>query len=179
MSWRKERAEEIVSNKLRTTLLRLLMDNNLEEEIRMYHNDKNKHVSVQQSNLEAEISFLKKKVQAIETDIKSGKGKPFHQEMLDEMNQELRVKMAEYEALAQGNTTVDVSEEYIASVKYDIRTFISLLDDEVANRQMLHQLAGKYISKLLIQRETKKMYLTRHFMYDDTVLFEKTIVIEW
>lgn len=179
VGWRKDRVEELVSNKLRTALLRLSMDNNLSEEIRLYHNDKNKHWKVQQSNLEAEISFLKKKVQAIEADIQLGKGKPYHQEMLDEMNQELQMKMAEYEALAQGITAVDIPEEYIASVKYDIQTFISLLDDEVANPQMLHQLAGKFISKLFIQRETKKMYLTIRFNFDEVEVYEKTIVAEW
>ena len=179
VGWRKERVEKLVANKLRTTLLRLSMDNNLADEIRLYHNDKNKHQIVQQSNLEAEISFLKKKVQAIEADIQSGKGKPYHQEMLDEMNQELQMKIAEYEDLVQGITTVDVPEEYIASVKYDIQTFISLLDDEVPNPQMLHQLAGKFISKLFIQRETKKMYLTIRFNFNDVEVYEKTIVAEW
>jgi hypothetical protein len=179
VGWRKERVEELVANKLRTTLLRLSMDNYLADEIRLYHNDKNKHLIVQQSNLEAEISILKKKVKAIEADIQLGKGKPYHQETLDEMNQELHLKMTEYEALAQGITTVDLPDEYIASLKYDIQTFISLLDDEVANPQMLHQLAGKFISKLFIQRETKKMFLTIRFSFEGVEVYEKTIVAEW
>jgi hypothetical protein len=74
---------------------------------------------------------------------------------------------------------VDVPEEYIAAAKYDIQTFISLLDNEVANPQMLHQLAGKFISKLLIQRETKKMYLTIRFSFEGNEVYEKTIVAEW
>jgi len=177
--WQKDRVEELVANKLRTALLRLSMDNNLLEEIRLYHNEKNKHVIVQLSNLEAEINFLKKKVQAIEADIQTGKGKPYHREMLDEMNQELQMKTAEYETLAQGVKEIDVTDEYIASVKYDIKTFISLLDDEVPNPQMLHQLAGKFISKLFIQRETKKLYLTIQFKIDGVEVYEKTIVTEW
>lgn len=44
IGWRKERIEEVVTNKLRMTLLRLSMNNQLEVEIRMYHNEKNKHV---------------------------------------------------------------------------------------------------------------------------------------
>lgn len=39
---RKERVEEIVTNKLRTTLLRLSMDNQLADEIQHYYNEKNK-----------------------------------------------------------------------------------------------------------------------------------------
>ncbi len=50
VGWRKERVEEVVTNKLRTTLLRLSLDNHLEEEIRMYHNEKNKHVIAQASS---------------------------------------------------------------------------------------------------------------------------------
>lgn len=89
------------------------------------------------------------------------------------------MKVAEYEALAQGITAVDLPDEYIASVKYDIQTFISLLDDEVTNPQMLHQLAGKFISKLFIQRETKKLFLTIRFNYGGIEVYEKTVVAEW
>lgn len=176
VGWRKDRVEELVANKLRTTLLRLSMDNNLMEEILLYHNEKNKHLIAQQFNLEAEISFLKKRVQTIEADINSGKGKLYHQEMLDEMNRELEMKLAELDTLVQSITVIDVSEEYIASVKYDIHTFINLMDDEVANPQMLHQLAGKFISKLFIQRETKQMYMFMQLRADDDVLLEKSIL---
>jgi len=179
VGWNKDRVEELAANKLRTALLRLSMDNNLLEEIRLYHNEKNKHVTVQLTNLEAEINFLKKKIHAIEADIQSGKFKPYHQEMLDEMNQELQMKTKDYEILSQGVKEINVPDEYVASVKYDIQTFISLLDEEVPNPQMLHQLAGKFISKLFIQRETKKLYLTIQFKIEGVEVYEKTIVADW
>jgi len=50
VSWRKERVEDVVNNKLRTTLLRLSMDSKLEEEILMYNNEKDKHVIAQASS---------------------------------------------------------------------------------------------------------------------------------
>jgi site-specific DNA recombinase len=85
VGWRKERVEEIVTNKLRTTFLRLSMDNQLEEEIRMYHVEKNRHVIQQIASLKAEISFLQKRIEAINEDMSAGRSKPYHQEMLDEM----------------------------------------------------------------------------------------------
>ncbi|CAH1215648.1 hypothetical protein PAECIP111893_03995 [Paenibacillus plantiphilus] len=89
VGWRKERVEEIFTNKLRTILLRLSMGNHLEEEIHMYHNEKNKHLITQVSSLAAEIAFLEKHVYAVKSDVQAGKGKSFHQEMLDEMQTEL------------------------------------------------------------------------------------------
>ncbi|MNS83923.1 hypothetical protein D3C72_1177310 [compost metagenome] len=71
------------------------MDNQLEEEIRMYHIEKNKHVITQASSLEAEISFLEKRVNAIKDDIEVGKGKSFHHEMLEEMQTKLTDKKAD------------------------------------------------------------------------------------
>ncbi|MFB5270019.1 hypothetical protein ACE41H_25000 [Paenibacillus enshidis] len=138
VGWRKERVEEVVTNKLRTTLLRLSMDNQLEEEIRMYYNEKNKHLIALASSLAAEIAFLEKRVDAIKDDIQAGKGKAVHQEMLDEMQTELVVKNVEHKALSIGLNEVDVPEEFIVSVKYDIQTLIGLLDAEVQNPQILH-----------------------------------------
>ncbi|MFD1773884.1 hypothetical protein [Paenibacillus rhizophilus] len=133
VGWRKELVEEIVTNKLRTTLLQLSMDNQLEEEIRMYHNENNKLVVAQISSLAAEIAFLEKRVDAIKDDIQACKGKSFHQEMLDEMQTELTEKKAEHETLSAGLHEIDVPEEYSTSVKYDIQTLIGLLDAEVQN----------------------------------------------
>lgn len=177
VGWRKERVEEIVNNKLRTTLLRLSMGDNLAEEIQLYHNEQNKHVIVRSSNLEAEVGFLKNKVHALEEDIKFGIGKPYHKEMLEEMRQELAAKTSEYELLSANVQQLELSEEMIASLRYDIQTMINLLDAEVTDLQMLHHLSGKYISNLFIQRESKKLYLTIRFRSDDdVVLYEKTLV---
>ncbi|WP_244157844.1 hypothetical protein [Paenibacillus typhae] len=167
-----------MTNKLRTTLMRLSMDNQLEEEIRMYHNEKNKHVIAQVSSLAAGIEFLEKRVDAVVGDMNAGKGKSFHQEMLDEMKTELVEKKAEHAALSEGLRKFDVPEEYIASVKYDIQTLIGLLDAEVQNPQMLHQIVSKFVSKVVVQRETKNVYVKVQFVNADDVLYEKNIVAE-
>jgi len=52
------------------------------------------------------------------------------------------------------------------------------LDAEIANPQMLNQLAGKFISKVFIQRETKHLFLTVQMQKDEDVLLEKTILVE-
>jgi len=174
--WRKERIEEVVTNKLRMTLLRLSMHNQLEEEIRIYHNEKNKHVVNQISSLAAETAFLEKRVDAIKDDIRTGKGKSFHQEMLDDMQTELKDKRTECETLSIGLHKVDVPEEFIASVKYDIQTLIGLLDAEVQNPQMLHSLIGKFVWQVRVLRETKQVHITVRFANADEVLYEKSIV---
>ena len=74
--------------------------------------------------------------------------------------------------------SVSVSEEYIASTNYDVQTLIGLLDAEVSNPQMLNQLATKFISKVFIQRESKRLLLTVQMQTEGTVLLEKTIVAE-
>ncbi|MDO3411492.1 recombinase family protein [Saccharibacillus sp. CPCC 101409] len=137
IGWRKERIEEIVTNKLRTTLMRLLMDNQLEEEIRLYYADQHRHSIQQAVSLEAEIGFLQKRIQTVEADMRSGKAKPYHQEILDEMQAELSEKTTEYDAVKETVGDVVIPEEYIASVKYDMQTLIGLLDAEVPNPQML------------------------------------------
>lgn len=179
IAWRKDRVEGIVSNRLRSGLLRLSMDNLLEEEITAYHNEKNKHVLAKLSNLNAEINFISKRISAIDDDIRAGKGKSYHKEMLDEMNEELSEKTLEHSTISNNIEEVNVPEAFIASVKYDIQTLIGLLDSEVPNPQMLHQLAGKFISKMFIQRETKKVYMTIQFKSNDVILYEKTLIAEW
>lgn len=73
---------------------------------------------------------------------------------------------------------VSVPEEYIASAKYDMQTMIGLLDEEVPNPQMLNQLAAKFVSKVFIQRETKRLYLTVQFNQGDNNFYEKHITTE-
>jgi hypothetical protein len=99
--------------------------------------------------------------------------------MLNEMNQELAEKTAEHSKLSLHLEPLHVSEEFIAAVKYDIQTMIALLDADAPNPQMLHTLAGKFITNLFIQRETRKLYLTIQFRNDDMILYEKTIVANW
>lgn len=178
VGWRKERVEEIVTTKLRTTLLRLSMDNQLADEIQHYYNEKNKSQMQWAATLEAEAGFLHKRIEVVEDDIRAGRAKPYHQDMLDEMQQELTEKKRELEVLSSSLQGVAVPEEYIAFAKYDMQTMIGLLDAEVPNPQMLNQLAMKFVSKVFIQRETKKLYLTIQLQIDGDVLFEKTVVVE-
>jgi site-specific DNA recombinase len=67
----------------------------------------------------------------------------------------------------------------IAAIKYDIQTFLGLLDQEVPNPQLLHTIASKYISKLFINRDSGKVYLTIQLTQNGTLLYEKTMVSEW
>jgi len=112
----------------------------------------------------------------IKDDIQAGKCKSFHQEMLDEMQTELEDKKEEHQALSKGLHEVIMPEEFIAFVKYDIQTLISLLDAEVQNPQVLHQLIGKFVSQVRVMRETKQVHTTVRFANADKILYEKNIV---
>ena len=56
VGWRKERVEEVVINKLRTTLLRLSMDSQLEEEINRYYGEKNMHQIQRMGSLDTSLA---------------------------------------------------------------------------------------------------------------------------
>ena len=49
---------------------------------------------------------------------------------------------------------------------------------EVPNPQMLHQLACKFISKMLNQLETGKVYISIQFKANETILYGRSIVAE-
>ncbi|GED54780.1 hypothetical protein M4D70_17270 [Brevibacillus borstelensis] len=171
--------EEIVSMKLRNALLRLSLDNHFEEEIHRYHAEQNKHVYMQLSDLETEITFLKKRIEVIEKDIASGKAKPYYLDMLNEMRQELLEKDTEYSTLSATLNSVTIPDYYIDSVKYDMKTLISLLDNEDSSPQMIYQVASKYLSRVVIQRETKVMHMILQFKTGDITLYEKTLVADF
>lgn len=179
VGWRKERIEEIVTNKLRTTLMRLLMDNQLEEEIRLYHADQHRHSIQQATSLEAEIGFLQKRIQTIEADMRSGKAKPYHQEMLDEMQAELSGKTTEHEVVKEMIGDIAIPEEYIASVKYDMQTLIGLLDAEVPSPQTLNQWVGKFVSEVRVERVKKRFFISIELMTETQTLFKKNLVGEF
>jgi len=179
VGWRKERVEETVTNKLRIMLLRLSMDNQLEEEINRYYGEKNKHLIQRVGSLEAEIGFLQKRIEAVKDDMRAGRAKPYHRDMLDEMQQEITKKTLELDVLSSSLQGVSMPEEYIASLKYDMQTMIGLLDAEVSNPQMLNQLAAKFISNVYIQRETKRLYVTVQMKNAKQVLYQKMVVVDW
>jgi site-specific DNA recombinase len=176
---KKNRVEEIVTNKLRVSLMRLFMNDQFVEEVHQYYNDQNKHKILQRANLESEINFLSKRVQLIEDDMKAGKSKEYHQEMLTEMKQEQSDKANELARLSSEIDELSLPEAYIASTKYDIQTLISLLDEDVPNQQLLHSMAGKFISRMFIQRETERLHMTITFNNEGKVLYEKTLIADW
>ncbi|PRX72990.1 hypothetical protein B0G52_10481 [Cohnella sp. SGD-V74] len=94
------------------------------------------------------------------------------------MQQELMEKIQELDVLSSSLQGLSVPEEYIASVKYDMQTMIGLLDAEVPNPQLLNQLAAKFVSKVFIQRESKRLFLTVQMRKKDEVLFDRTILPE-
>lgn len=66
-----------------------------------------------------------------------------------------------------------IFEEYIASVKYYIRTFISLLDDEITNRNCCTDSPpGEVYFICLFNGDEKRVFLTIQLKYDDTVIWE-------
>jgi site-specific DNA recombinase len=177
--WSKEKVEEIVTNRLRITLMRLLMNDNLADELRQFYNENNQNRIAQKNNMENEIEFLNKRIQLIESDIQTGKAKPYHQDMLVEMQDELKDKSEEYSKLTANWSEFNIPDESIAAIKYDIQTFLGLLDQEVPNPQLLHTIASKYISKLFINRDSGKVYLTTQLTQNGTLIYEKTMVSEW
>lgn len=179
VGWNKEKVEEIVSNRLRIALMRLLVNDNLIDELRQFYTENNQHRIAQKANIENEIEFLQKRIQLIEDDIQAGKAKSYHQEMLTEMQEELREKTEGHLRITANWSEFNVPEESIAAMKYDIQALLSLLDQDVPNPQLLHSIASKYISKLFINRDTGKLYLTLQITHDDKLLYEKTLVSEW
>jgi hypothetical protein len=137
------------------------------------------HKLTEKSNLEAESTFLINRIQVIEEDIRLGRSKPYHQEMLAETQLELKEKQHNLTALSASATEFNVPIAFLASVKYDIQTLIGLLDQDSPNRQLLHTLSARFISNLHIQRETERLHLTVQFKYDEKVVYEKTLVAEW
>jgi DNA invertase Pin-like site-specific DNA recombinase len=179
VGWNKEKVEEIVANRIRIALMRLLMNDNLENELRQYYMDSNHHKVALKVNLENEIDFLTKRIQLLEQDIQTGKSKSYHKEMLDEMQTDLFNKSEEYEQLSANLAEFKMTEEATAAIRYDIQSFLSLLDQEIMNPQLLHTMARKFISKLTVNRDTGKLYLTIHITGEHTVLYEKTMVSDW
>lgn len=177
--WNKERVEEIVANRLRIALMRLIMNDNLSEELHQYFVENNQYKFAQKQNLENEVNYLLKRIQLIEADIQSGKAKPYHHEMLNDMQTDLKEKSEEMSQFSLHWKDYKVSEEYISATKYDIQTFIGLLDQEVPNVQLLNTIASKFISKLIINRDTKKLYLTLRLAYGNQTVYEKTLVSDW
>ncbi|PRX72989.1 recombinase-like zinc beta ribbon protein [Cohnella sp. SGD-V74] len=179
VSWRKDHIERIVANKLRSTLLRLTFDNQLEEEIQKCHGEANRHLKIQAANFEAEISFLEKRIIQMENELQSGGGKTYYAEMIKEMRGELEEKLAEYEKLSELSPQIDIAPEYIQTVLNDIKQMISMLDDENPNPQLMNEYVRKFVSNVSIDRDTKMVHIKVKIQIEECKLFEKTVVAEW
>jgi len=179
VSWRKDHIERIVANKLRSTLLRLTFDNQLEEEIQKYHGEANRHLKIQAANFEAEISFLEKRIIQMENELQSGGGKTYYAEMIKEMQGELEEKRAEYEKLSELFPQIDIAPEYIQTVLNDIKQIISMLDDENPNPQLMNEYVRKFVSNVSVDRDTKIVQLTMQLKSEGIVIYEKKIVVRY
>lgn len=155
------------------------MNDTLEAELKQYFNEHNQHKLAIKKNVENETEFLIKRIELIESDINSGKAKPYHNDLLIEMQNELKEKSEDLLKLTSKWEDFQVYEEYIASTKYDLQVFLGLLDQEVPNVQLLHTIASKYISKLIINRDTRRVYITLQLRNSEKLMYEKTIVTEW
>lgn len=91
-SWRKESIERIITRKLRTAVLRLTLDNQLEQAISSYHQEVHKQTLSKISMLETEIEFLRKKTNDMQADIDSGRAKPFYKDLLEEIKMSSKQK---------------------------------------------------------------------------------------
>lgn len=177
--WRKEHIEKIVANKLRSALLRLTFDDQLEGEIQKYHNESNKHIMAALNGLKGEIGFLKKRIEQMQLELQSGGGKAYYAEVIEEMKAELRQKEEEYVEMKKLHQEPKIPETAIDSIKYNIRCLLTLLNEEVPNPNLLNEYVAKFVSRVNIHRETKTVQITMNLKYGDQVLYEKIIVAEW
>ncbi|MEK3726211.1 recombinase family protein [Paenibacillus sp. FSL H8-0034] len=179
IGWNKEKVEELVATRLRIALMRLMMNDNLDDELKQFFNESNQHKIAQKRTLDNELVFLLKRIQLIEEDIQYGKAKPYHQDMLAEMQDDLGEKRQELKSLSDNFEDFHVPEEYVARTKFDIQTFLGLLDQEVTNPLLLHSMVSMFISRLSIHRDTSQLYITIQLTIQGKIMYEKTIVAEW
>lgn len=179
VSWRKERIEQIVTNKLRSVLLRLTFDNQLEEEIRKYHSDANKYVWAEKTNLESEVAYLGRRISQLEEELKSGVGKVYYVDMLGDLKGELVVKQTELDKIKESYSELDLSEETLKSLVHDIRVMIGMLDDEVQNPQLMNEYVKKFVSEVTLHRETKQVHVTVELREQEKILYRKVNITQY
>lgn len=178
VGWRKETIERVASIKLRNAFLRLTMDKNLNDEITLYHADRNKHTVSEIHTLESEISYLRSRVGTLRDDISSGKAKSYHSDMLLDLEDELQAKNEHYIQLSSQVSHPVIEELQIDTIKQDYHLIINLLDSDGINPQLLNQTLGKYLSRVLVQRESKHLFITIQISLNGETVYEKTIVAD-
>lgn len=179
VGWRKETLENLVATKLRTTLVRLILNDQLEDEIMKYQDDQSQHGNQSTDELEVEIQFLNKRIKQMEQGLADGRGKAYYSDAITEMKQELHLKEAELAALSPSSNKVSLPEHSMITLREDIRRLIALLEDDSPNPQSLHESVPKFISNITIHRESKVVHLTFQIKSDQEVLYQKILVAEW
>ncbi|WP_245647992.1 zinc ribbon domain-containing protein [Paenibacillus borealis] len=179
VSWRKDRIEQIVVNKLRSALLRLTFDNQLEEEIRKYHDEANRHQIVSAANMEAEINFLEKRIEQMQQELRTGSGKAYYMDMISEMSSELTEKRREHADQQSASQAFSVSQESLQTLQQDIKTMIGLLDEETPSPQLMNEWVKRFVSNVTVYRETEELYLSLRLISIGQVIYEKMIVTSY
>ncbi|MGG2197856.1 recombinase family protein [Paenibacillus validus] len=179
VGWRKETLEGVVTNKLRTALVRLIMNDQLEDEIRKNHAEQNQHNNVNAAALETEIQFLEKRIHQMEQELADGRGRIYYSEVISEMKQERQSKKSELTLSQQSKSTAMIDEHFIISLKERITSLISLLENDSPNPQSLHETVHKFIPQVTIHRESKVVHIMFQIKNDENVLYQKTLVAEW
>lgn len=178
VSWKKERVEAVVTNKLRSLLFRLIFEEHLKEELRRYHEDSSKSDHMQIYTLRSEIKFLERRIAQIKSEIADGSGKQYYDDLIIEMETEVSDKKSMLEESMNNVTELSITDDIIKSLQYDIQKMIELLDADVQSPQLLNAFIGRMVADITVQRETQQLHLTMQLQMDGVVLFRKVIVAE-
>jgi site-specific DNA recombinase len=179
VGWRKETLENLVATKVRTTLVRLILNNQLEDEIIKYHTDQNQQGNLSTAELEAEIQFLNKRIKQMEQELADGRGIAYYSDAITEKKQELHLKEAELAALSPSSNKDSLPEHFKISLKEDTRRLITLLEDDTPSPQLLHVSIPRFRINVTVYRETKIVHITFQIKSDEAVLYQKVLVADW
>jgi site-specific DNA recombinase len=95
------------------------------------------------------------------------------------MEAELLEKESEHAIVSSEYKPLHIEHTQLQLIQHEMKTMIGLLDDEVPNPELLNQHVSKYISRVIVQRETKTVVITSQIKYNDILLYQKTIVADW
>lgn len=175
---RKETLKNLVATKLRTTLVSLLLNDQLENEIIMYHKQ-SQQKNLSTAEIEAEIQFLSKRIKQMQQEITEGRGKAYYADAIAEMEQELYLKETELAALSPLFNKERLPENSMITLKENIRRVIALLENDFPHPQSLHESVPKFISSIIVHRETKTVHIAVQIKCNEETLYQKIIVAEW
>lgn len=64
-------------------------------------------------------------------------------------------------------------------IQHDLKKLIELLDDEMPSVEQLNIMIGKYVQRLIVQRETKTVHFNFHIVHGGNTLYEKNVTADW